>query len=769
MKSSACLRRSVRTLIAFLTFLICLAGGVASASAHAELIESDPPVDGLVLSSPEQLTLTFSEIVATSDPVPTVRVLDDQGREQGSSVNPPEGRQLIVNLEPLSPGVYTVEWSVRSDTDGHQLSGTYAFRIGGGLPAGAATTSGESPQIWAVMARWLTFLGVALASAGFLFGFVDRQTTVPKRRLIAIFVGAFTAFLATISEPLFQMVFPPEGNSITLASSLRSLPDPWWIRPPTLLMAISLAIWLLLRRGLPASRWLQIVGGVTSLTALLGLSLTSHAAGRDSWRELAVAIDIAHQWSVALWVGGLVHLIIIWPWANQDAQTHSMKRFSQYALILFLIGTATGLANAGFVFPALDTLWNSNYGYVLIVKVAILIVPFGLAIYHRRVINAARQIPTLFRTTLRIEVIAAAAVLLGGAALALSAPPIAEVSGPDNVTLFQFERNSQGETIGLIHLRIAPLEPGDNEITVWLTDLQGTRLSAPEPPVVSLGFSSLDHGTASVPTDLQPTSTNPQDYVASGLDLSLDGWWQIDASITRGTERSTASFYVLLPDPNMHGTSAAPTSADDPEARAVYERAITTMQSQTALDWTESINTGADTMILMEFSQIAESATVPVSVEQVLAYSASFSLRSNGSMPPSPTFNSYHSVSIGDESWLLQENGTWLAQPKSRYGTIAEWGSIYENAEYLRLGDVVPIDGRLTQIISFHTPNQPGQSEAWFTWWVDVGTGEVQRVAMVASSHYMVWTYLGFGDEVDITQPPNEPANDATPIASPIG
>ncbi|MEJ7837738.1 MAG: copper resistance protein CopC [Thermomicrobiales bacterium] len=765
------LRGGQRHALHLLTLLVILVIGAVvestSASAHAELIEADPPIDGLVVASPNQLTLTFSEDVAASNPVPSVRVLNDQGQEQGTSANPPQGRQLIVDLELLPPGIWTVEWSVRSATDGHTLSGTYAFRIGGGLPAGAATVSGETPAVWAVIARWLTFFGAAIAAAGFAFGLVESRSRIPANRLVAIVVAALIGLLASLAEPVMQVFYPPGDASISFASSLRSLPDAWWIRPPTLAISgiIASSSYLLLKRRLP--HWMAGIGTVASLAALLGLSLTSHAAGRETWREVAVAIDIFHQWSVALWVGGLVHLVLAWPFSGSAEQSVSMRRFSRLALGLFVISIASGVANAGFVFPALDSLWNSRYGSVLIVKLVLLLLPFALAIYHRRVIAAAKQLPKIVRTTMRLEVAAVAAVLIGGATLALSAPPIEEKAGPDNVTLFQFDKDSGGETVGLVHLRIAPVEPGDNEITVWTTDLEGNRPSAESALGVSLVFTSLDHGIVSESVELVESESNPLDLEAGGFDLSLEGWWQIDASVTRDSGRTSASFYVLLPDPNIHGRDAAPTPDEDAEARAVYDRAISTMQSSQALSWSESINTGDDTMVQILFDQIVATSDRPLAVEQVLAFSGSFTPRSDGPLPPAPTMNTYHSVMIGEQSWLVQDESTWLSQPAARYGSITEWGSIYQNAEYLKLGDIVQIDGRLTQLISFHTPDQPGQSEAWFIWWVDVGSGEVKRVAMVASSHYMVWTYLGFGDEVVITQPPAGLLDPAIPEATP--
>jgi copper transport protein len=763
-------------LLAVIALACCAGLWPATTAAHAELVRTEPPINGLIIAAPSELHLFFSEDVATSDPAPSIRVLDENGNEQPVTVTP-NGRELIVATPSLSPGTWTVAWAVKSSTDGHLLSGTYAFRIGGGIPAGAATVSGQTPAIWAVLARWLTFLGAAIAAAGFLFGMViegENRTSAPvsQPRLIAIILGALIALAATIAEPFGLVLFPSGDESVNLSGALRSLPDAWWIRPPALALAFICGIASLyaMRRRLPA--WLALTGGALSLGSLLGLSLTSHAAGRETWREFAVASDILHQWSVALWVGGLAQMAIWWPKRQTDDVPVPLRRFSAIALILFAIGVVTGVVNAGFVFPALDTLWNSDYGYILIAKLAVLLIPFALAIYHRRAIAIARKssaaVRSIFRLTLRIEVIAAAAVLIGGATLALSAPPIEKEPGPDHVTLMEFATTDSGETTGMVHLRVAPVKPGANDIEVWLTDIYGKQVPNDPPARLAVDFVSLNHGTTNADASLEPIDLAASRYSASGLDLSLDGWWQITAKFERdGQATSSANFYLLLPDPNIHGFDAPPAPDNDQAAQAVLDRGIATMEAMDRFRWSESINTGADTMVVANLAQIRATDQDPMSYEQILSYSGSFTPRFDGSAPPPPTIDSYHSVTIGDRSWLVQADGTWLEQPPNRYGPISEWGSIYHLANHVEPGGTSEIAGEPVQIITFHTPAEPGQSEAWFAWWVGAETGRVYQLTMVAASHYMVWHYTDFNGDWQIGPPP--PDLDATPAASPAG
>ncbi|MDP8907596.1 MAG: copper resistance protein CopC, partial [Chloroflexota bacterium] len=409
----------------------------ATATAHATLVRADPPIDGLVAAPPAQLRLEFSEEVYAGEGSPSIRVLDEQGNTVetspiGSGVVPARPREVLVEVDGLGRGTYTVVWSVRSATDGHTLEGTYAFRVGGGVPPGAATVAGDAPAAWAVALRWLTFLGAALAAGGFLFGRIilrglESPADWSKRRTGVILAGVAVALLATLAEPVLQTLFPPAGVDGDLGEMVQALPRAWWLRPAALgpLLLLTLVLAGPLRGRTP--RIAASVGLAFSLVALLGLALTSHAAGRETWRGVAVATNVLHQWSTALWVGGLVHLALWWPSRRDVPHTGTeplpdeaapptlpVHRFSAIALGLLVVSVVTGSVNTGFVVPAaerfwsglrdgefhlpsLSVLWEDGYSAVLLVKLAVLLLPLALAAYNR---VALRRGLTTLATTL---------------------------------------------------------------------------------------------------------------------------------------------------------------------------------------------------------------------------------------------------------------------------------------------------------------------------------------------------------------------------------
>src|SRR5262249_59892972 len=106
------------------------------ASAHADLVRSDPP-DGSVLAyAPGVARLWFSEEI--SPEFSSARVVDGTGtvitgsRTQADNGDP---RQLTVELPDLRTGTYGLVWRVLAEDDGHATSGVVVFTVGGAAAA----------------------------------------------------------------------------------------------------------------------------------------------------------------------------------------------------------------------------------------------------------------------------------------------------------------------------------------------------------------------------------------------------------------------------------------------------------------------------------------------------------------------------------------------------------------------------------------------------------------------------------------------------------
>ncbi|MDQ3513392.1 MAG: copper resistance protein CopC, partial [Chloroflexota bacterium] len=452
----------------------------APAGAHAALAEADPPVDGVLVAPPAEVVLRFTEAVDAGAGSPAIRVINEAGDEVTAAVaalDRDDARVVRAALAPLSPGTYTVVWTARSAVDGHTLTGSHAFRYGGGRAPGAATTEGERPAAWAVATRWLTFLGMALVVGGFLVARVVIPATPGLGRVpLVTAAGAGLGVVASLVEIWLPTRWPPSGvRAPTLAEAIAGVPDAAWVRVAGLAAAVVLiAVWGFtpaIGRRLVALEW---AGFGIGLVALLGLSMTSHAAARsDEWRVLALGSNILHQWSVAAWVGGLAMLAVIpapptgigmadGDLAGTGPVRGRLRRFSAWALVLVIVATVTGVVNTGLVLPALAELWGSTYGRVILIKVAVLTPALTLAGLHRtslrrgvttvvpRALAAVGGLTGAMRATLRVETAIVAIVVLGGSTLSMLAPPAAGSVPVGSIVIADPILDATGEVTGLV-------------------------------------------------------------------------------------------------------------------------------------------------------------------------------------------------------------------------------------------------------------------------------------------------------------------------------
>lgn len=113
---------------ALLVALGLLLAPASAAHAHDELLGSDPASGATVDTLPAQLTLTFSNAIATDEGASEVAVTDASGT---SLVGGPPSAQDNVLTQPLSgeaSGAITVLWKVVS-SDGHPISGEFSFTV----------------------------------------------------------------------------------------------------------------------------------------------------------------------------------------------------------------------------------------------------------------------------------------------------------------------------------------------------------------------------------------------------------------------------------------------------------------------------------------------------------------------------------------------------------------------------------------------------------------------------------------------------------------
>ena len=120
-----------RISFALLSFIFT-AGGFSSASAHTDLIASDPLSNSIIFQLPKQITLTFGDslLVFGKRAINSVQVLNPLGRVITSTTSLVKGGVLtnVFISKKAQVGKFRVAFRVVAQ-DGHVVTGYFIFSV----------------------------------------------------------------------------------------------------------------------------------------------------------------------------------------------------------------------------------------------------------------------------------------------------------------------------------------------------------------------------------------------------------------------------------------------------------------------------------------------------------------------------------------------------------------------------------------------------------------------------------------------------------------
>ncbi|WP_243076252.1 cytochrome c oxidase assembly protein [Microbacterium sp. SS28] len=188
----------------------------------------------------------------------------------------------------------------------------------------------------------------------------------------------------------------------------------------TMIAGAALTVLAFAVRGWTASLFVAIL----AVAALVPMGTQGHS-GEESNHSAAVMALVLHIIGAAVWLGGLLLLVVIRPLVGRDGIAAALSRYSSIALAAFVVVAIAGTARAAIGLGSWEAL-ASDYGVILLVKIAALLAIGVLgAGYRRRLIGrmgedaASRRFWSLIALELGFMGIASGAA----AALARTAPP----------------------------------------------------------------------------------------------------------------------------------------------------------------------------------------------------------------------------------------------------------------------------------------------------------------------------------------------------------
>src|SRR5690606_13567984 len=273
--------------------------------AHANLIQSDPPANAVLPDPPQEIRLWFTEPLEPDFSQITLRDQAGSPLDSFSSfIDTADAKQMVVPIDHLPDGLYTVSWRVVSTADGHSTEGSFSFTVGAAVTAGtgAAEVTADTIPLVDSTVRWLNFVSMAFAigCAGFYLFVWKSVFPAPHNQIeqffdrlmwlgwLALGITAVAMLLlqATIvtGQSLTSLILDPALFTVIRETRFGHL----WLLRMNLWIGAGFVLWIVRPRSRSYSLVLVLIAGI-----LLTTSLFSHAsAAPDS--VAAVSADWLH-------------------------------------------------------------------------------------------------------------------------------------------------------------------------------------------------------------------------------------------------------------------------------------------------------------------------------------------------------------------------------------------------------------------------------------------------------------------------------------------
>ncbi|KAA1425671.1 copper resistance CopC/CopD family protein [Nocardioides antri] len=526
------MRRALTTLL--LAGLL-VGSAAAPASAHASLVSSDPAEGEVLQEAPEVVTLTYDEPVSVVDD--GIQAYDATGEPLDVDAT---ARDEVVTAElpdDLADGTYVVAWRVVS-TDGHPIAGSLTFHLGApsesvSPPRDAPATDDTAMRAVASVVQGLSYVALLLAAGLTIFlSWTSRgirlHESVRRRLLRLLRVSAAAAVtVAAIAVPV--------SGAYQRGAGIGGVLEPGSFDPALvgddLTVLVLQVVGLGLAAALAGRPTPSLAGDLGAGLAVWSPALVGHTRAYEPV-SLLVLTDALHLSAGAVWLGGLVGLVLTIPSLAGRERDGALllSRFSTVAAGLLAVLAVAGALLGWRILGSWSGLVDTTYGRLLLVKVGIALVVVAVAAWNRlRLLpgvsegahEARRRGTYAVRRAVTVEAVLLVG-LLGVTGFLVEQPP-----REDPATTAAATATAVGRAVAGDLQVLAVLDAGtgrQRQLTVQVQDLAGEPVDLHARPEVSLRSGDLDLGTVPV------TPTGAGTYLAD-VTFPSAGAWEVQVSL----------------------------------------------------------------------------------------------------------------------------------------------------------------------------------------------------------------------------------------------
>lgn len=467
-----------RTLLYALLALLLFSVAPTTARAHGSLKSATPAADATLTVVPRELRLQFTEAPALA--FSRLELLSASGTVVELSpvrIAADSRRALVSDIRgTLTAGTYTVVWQIAGD-DGHPVRGRYTFTLAAGAKPAAQAALATSPPSAAAQAevrqeahhdpasmpqgasfgvespgyvaiRALLYLGLLMAIGaeafqGAVLRMLQRRRGADSSLLasarhgaarIGMLGTAFVGMAALLRLGAQSYAMHPPGSTFDPTLVRAMLTDTVWGRGWLLQVVGALLAAAGFRSALRGSGGWGLAGlGVLALS--LTPALSGHAAATPERAGLAILADTLHVIGAGGWLGSLLVVLVAGlpvairlPDDERGAAVADLfNAFSPTAVVFAGIVALTGVFAAWLHMSELSALWQSGYGRMLLLKLAILSLVAGTGAYNWRRVRptlGTAAATTAMQRSARIELLAGVLVIAVTAVLVATPTPM---------------------------------------------------------------------------------------------------------------------------------------------------------------------------------------------------------------------------------------------------------------------------------------------------------------------------------------------------------